>query len=182
MHLHVILCIFTVFSSLQETERNGDLGTNGIWLIYHLPLYYHIIIYRRTASSNTGWVRSCWQSGYGRLHGRDVLCLCNCFHGAYTGFVKLLSNEISCHIIQHQKKPFTDENKLPNLYLQVENDLKKYISYHHWDKRLGTNERLQLIAITQDMETEPIGLSCCFFTITRNFMSSVSIQIMNEII
>ncbi|CAL8143282.1 unnamed protein product [Orchesella dallaii] len=56
--------------------------------------------------------------------------------------------------------------------LKAHKSLQKAIFFHHSDKRTSTTERLQLIALTQEIEIQPIGISCQFFTITTKFLSS----------
>ncbi|CAL8143281.1 unnamed protein product [Orchesella dallaii] len=57
-------------------------------------------------------------------------------------------------------------------HAQAHKSLQKAIFFHHSDKRTSTTERLQLIALTQEIEIQPIGISCQFFTITTKFLSS----------
>lgn len=63
-----------------------------------------------------------------------------------------------------------------SIYLvKVDKCLRKFISHHNWqdDWNLSCKERLQLVALTQEIDAEPIAISSRFFAITKNFLGSV---------
>lgn len=69
---------------------------------------------------------------------------------------------------------------LKNCWTQfkIEDSMRKFIQKSQLQIKenglYSLDQRLVLIALRQDMETDPVGVSSCFFTITKNFLSSVT--------
>lgn len=60
-------------------------------------------------------------------------------------------------------------------FVKVDKCIRTFISHHNWKDgwKLGCKQRLQLVALTQEIDAEPIAVSCSFFAITQNFLGSV---------
>lgn len=62
---------------------------------------------------------------------------------------------------------------------KVHDSSRRWVTKRRHDSGLSSEERFLITSLSHDVEAEPLGLGCTFFTITFAFLGSVSSKIAN---